>query len=92
MNQPGVFESLRQAALTINDTDIVEQVLSALGSRNFDETGSFFNDYLHSATTLPEMKVAALEALAQAKGNPTAFLASMLTDGDAEVRAAAAWH
>jgi len=91
VNQPGVFESLRQAALTLNETDIVEQVLSALGGRNFDETGSFFSDYLHSPTTLPEMKVAALEALAQAQGNPTTFLTSMLSDGDADVRIAAAW-
>jgi HEAT repeat protein len=38
-----------------------------------------------------ELRVAAIESLAQAKGDPTAFLASFISDSDAEVRASAAW-
>ena len=38
-----------------------------------------------------DLRVAAIESLWQAKGDPTAFLAGYLSDSDAEVRAAAAW-
>ena len=35
--------------------------------------------------------MSAVEALAQAQGDPSAFLLSMVSDSDADVRAAAAW-
>ena len=38
-----------------------------------------------------DLRVAAIESLWQAKGDPTAFLAGYISDPDAEVRASAAW-
>jgi HEAT repeat protein len=87
---PGAMEALVQAAMTLGDEDLVTQVLSAIGGREFSETQAFFQQYLGSAVS-SDLRVAAIESLAQAKGDPTAFLAGFLSDSDAEVRASAAW-
>ena len=91
INQPGVLEALSNAALTIQDDAIVTQVLNALGTRDFSETKDFFNNYLHSPSISSEMRVAAVEALGQAQGTPSDFLLSLASDGDPDVRVAAAW-
>jgi HEAT repeat protein len=91
INQPGVLEALSNAALTIQDDDVVTQVLNALGTRDFNETKDFFNNYLHSPSISSDMRVAAIEALGQAKGSPTDFLLALASDGDPDVRVAAAW-
>ena len=90
IEQPGVLETLQQAARTIGDEDIVTQVLNAIGGRDFSETQAFFQQYLGSAPS-SDLRVAAIESLWQAKGDPTAFLAGYISDPDAEVRASAAW-
>jgi HEAT repeat protein len=87
---PGAMQVLAQAALTIGDEDIVTQVLDAIGGRDISETQPFFQQYMGSAVS-SDLRVAAIESVWQAKGDPTAFLAGYLTDPDAEVRASAAW-
>ena len=63
------MEALAQAAVTIGDEDIVTQVLDAIGGREFSETQPFFQKYLGSAVS-SELRVAAIESLWQAKGDP----------------------
>jgi HEAT repeat protein len=87
---PGAMQALAQAAMTLGDEDLVTQVLNAIGGRDFSETQAFFQQYMGSAVS-SDLRVAAIESLWQAKGDPTAFLASYLSDSDAEVRASAAW-
>jgi HEAT repeat protein len=87
---PGAMEALSAAATTLGDEDLVTQVLNAIGGRDFSETQSFFQQYMGSAVS-SDLRVAAIESLAQAKGDPTAFLAGYISDSDAAVRASAAW-
>ena len=87
---PGALQALSQAALTLGDEDIVTQVLDAIGGRDFNETKGFFQQYMGSAVS-SDLRVTAIESLAQAQGNPTEFLTGYLTDSDADVRASAAW-
>jgi HEAT repeat protein len=91
INQTAAFGALSQAAATLTDDDMVKAVLDALGGRSFDETQVFFQNYLHNPNVSTELRVAATEALSQAQGDPMAFLATLATDQDSEVRAAAAW-
>ncbi|MCX6923580.1 MAG: HEAT repeat domain-containing protein, partial [Verrucomicrobia bacterium] len=87
---PGALAALAQAATTLGDEDLVTQVLNAIGGREFGETKSFFQQYMGSAVS-SDLRVAAIESLWQAKGDPSTFLAGYLSDSDAEVRASAAW-
>jgi HEAT repeat protein len=89
--QPRAVEALGQAVTLVNDSDVASEILRALGTRDFSETKDFFLNYLRSPNVDPELRTTAVEALAQAEGNPTEFLSSMLMDGDSDVRAAAAW-
>jgi HEAT repeat protein len=84
------MQALSQAARTIGDEDVAIQVLKAIGGREFIETQAFFRQYLGSGVS-SDLRVAAIESLAQAEGNPTAFLAGYISDPDAGVRASAAW-
>jgi HEAT repeat protein len=90
INGPEAMHALAQAAMTIGDEDVVTQVLSAIGRRDFSETQAFFRQYLGSGVA-SDLRVAAVESLAQAKGDPIAFLANYISDPDASVRASAAW-
>jgi HEAT repeat protein len=87
---PEAMQALAQAAMTLGDEDLVPQVLNAIGGREFSETRSFFQQYIGSAVST-DLRVAAIESLWQAKGDPNAFLAGYLSDSDAELRASAAW-
>jgi HEAT repeat protein len=91
MSQPGVAESLIRGAGVINDESIVTQLLNALGGRPFAETKNFFQNYLNSTTTSGDLKVAAIEALGEAKGGAAPFLLGFAQNNDGEQRAAAAW-
>ena len=66
-------------------------MLNALGGREFSETQTFFQNYLRSPNTSSDLRVAAIEALSETKGDPTAFLVSVASDVDSDVRASAAW-
>jgi HEAT repeat protein len=91
IHQPGALDALTQAALNLNDEGFVSEILTTLGSRDFSETQGFFQNYLRSPTVPSDLRVAAVEALAQAQGDPTAFLLSMVSDQNPDVRNAAAW-
>ena len=90
INGPEAMHALAQAATTVGDEHVVTQVLSAIGRRDFSETQAFFRQYLGSGVP-SDLRVAAVESLAQAKGDPVAFLAGYISDPDANVRASAAW-
>ena len=90
INTPGAMQALAQAAMTVGEDDIATQVLKAIGGRDFTETQAFFRQYLGSGVS-SDLRVAAIESLAQAKGNPIAFLAGFISDPDPELRASAAW-
>ena len=90
ISQPAAMEALAQAAVTIGDEDIVNQVLDAIGGRDFSETQAFYQKYMGAAVS-SDLRVAAIESLWQAKGDPSAFLAGYISDSDAEVRGSAAW-
>jgi HEAT repeat protein len=90
IHTPAAYAALR-SAITTEDQDIARAVLSGLGRRPFDETEGFFRSYLESENLDGEMRGAALEALADASGNPAPFLSGFLQDQEPEVRAAAAW-
>jgi HEAT repeat protein len=91
MSDSSALQALSQAAQSMQDPDMVKDVLDAIGSRDFSETETFFQNYLRSPTVSSELRVAAVEALAQAQGKPTDFLLSLMTDTDPEVKVAAAW-
>ena len=90
VNGPGAMDALSRAAMNLGDEDLVTQVLNTIGGRDFSETQAFFQKYMGSAVS-SDLRVAAIESLWQAKGDPTAFLAGYISDSDAEVRASAAW-
>jgi HEAT repeat protein len=69
----------------------VKAVLNALGGRNFDETQTFFQNYLRNPNVSSELRVEATEALANAQGDPTPLLSTLAADPDSDVRASAAW-
>lgn len=91
VEQPGVTEALAELARSSQDDDLTSAALSSLGGRDFGQTEAFFKEYLQTPGVSPELRVAAVEAIAQAQGDPTAFLLSMASDKDSDVRTAAAW-
>src|SRR5208337_80178 len=91
VDQFGVVSMLTDAAKQTDDADVAAAALKALGGRDFSETQPFFESFLHSSDVSSELRVAAVEALGGAEGDPTAFLASLLTDPDDDVRVEAAW-
>lgn len=91
VEQFGVVSMLTDAAKQTDDEDVAAAALKALGGRDFSETQAFFESFLRSGDASPELRVAAVEALGGAEGDPTAFLVSLLTDPDGDVRVEAAW-
>jgi HEAT repeat protein len=91
VDQPGVTEALAELARSAEDDDLTTAALNSLGGRDFGQTEGFFKQYLQTPGISSELRVSAVEALAQAQGDPTAFLLSMATDTDPDVRASAAW-
>jgi hypothetical protein len=53
-----------------------------LGEQSFAETEGAFRALLNSVNTATELRVAALEALAQTKGDPTILLMEQFDDPD----------
>jgi HEAT repeat protein len=91
IDQFGVVAMLTQAAQQTDDQDVAAAALKALGGRNFADTQAFFENFMKSPDASPELRLAAVEALGGAEGDPTAFLTSLLTDPDSQIRAEAAW-
>lgn len=90
VRQTGAFEALTRAALD-PESSVAEQALQSLAKRPYDETRSFFEQFLTHVDTPRESKIAVLEALGEAKGDPTPLLLSYASSSDEEMRSAAAW-
>jgi len=91
VTQPGIVDTLSQAAANISDHEIVTQILNGLGGRDFSETQAFFQAYLRNPNISAELRVEAVEALSHAQGDPSAFLTTLASDVDSDIRAAAGW-
>jgi HEAT repeat protein len=83
--------ALTRAATEIREPELADTVLEGLGKRPFTETEDFFRKYLETPGLETAAKVAALEGLAEAQGDPGLLLLKYASDPDPEVRAAAAW-
>jgi HEAT repeat protein len=92
IGEPWVLDPLSQAARESDDEEVVKAAVDSIGGLDFSGTKDFFQDFLQSGQVSTDLRVAAVEALAQAQGDPTSFLAGLAAkDADPEVRAAAAW-
>lgn len=68
------------------------QILASLGQFDFSTVGRTFESYVASPETPPDMRVAAVEALANSSPRAVPFLLRLAqSDADADVRASAAW-
>ena len=88
---PAAVSALTGAFEQIAESELREQILTGLGKQSFDSTREFFHALLDSARVKPELRVAAIEALANGSDNTVPFLLKYLRDDDPQVRAAAAW-
>jgi HEAT repeat protein len=72
--------------------ELTTQVLSSLGQFEFPAIAETFTRYLAAADTPRDMRVAAVEALADSSPEAASFLMDLAgNDAEAEVRASAAW-
>lgn len=88
---PSAQDSLIQAMSKFEDKELAKTILAGLGRRSFAETEAFFSSYLDQPNLESEMRIAALEALGESKGNSSALLLNYIQDPSPEIRAAAAW-
>lgn len=91
VDTPEAYRLLVEAIGGVGDEEMAEQILGGLGRMSFDRTETFFRNYLASPTINNDLRVAAIEALGEASGNPAPFLLELLRDRDPQARAAAAW-
>ena len=75
----------------IAGSEIATTILTGLGQRSFSETEPFFRSFLRRSDVPTELRVAALESLGHAGGNPVPLLLQHLVSSDSRVRAAYAW-
>lgn len=87
---PSAFEALARASVS-SEAPIASQALQSLGKRPFQEVQSFFEQFLAHETVPHDSKVAALEALGNAEGDPSPLLLKFAANSDDELRLAAAW-
>ena len=72
--------------------ELATQILSSLGGFEFPTVASTFEQYLGAAGTPSGLRVAAIEALSKSSAEAAPFLLRFAgNDGDADVRASAAW-
>ena len=94
IDHPDAFKLLvdayNEAALSEN-TDRLDDIISALGYRDITESGDFFKKIINEKTTDPSIRLAAIEAIQDAEGDTGSIFLSGLNDTDSDVRAEAAW-
>jgi len=90
-NQDAALQTLIRAGTEIQDGTLMQNILTALGKRPFEQTQAFFRNYLETPNLSSELKVSALEALASNEGQPAPLLLKYAADPDSEVRDAALW-
>jgi HEAT repeat protein len=91
INSPRAYQVLIDGLNKIPDSELATTILTGLGQRSFIETESFFRSYLGRTDVPTGLRVAALESLGQADGNPVPLLLQHLESNDSRVRAASAW-
>lgn len=95
VDHPEGMDLLLRATFEAEEVDesepVFHHILEALAHRSFDEVSGFFRRYLAVPELERESRVAALEALGGGSGETASFLVGFLTDGDPEIRRAAAW-
>ncbi|MGH7926279.1 MAG: HEAT repeat domain-containing protein, partial [Candidatus Binatia bacterium] len=91
VNSPAASGALTKVLGETSDEQLVEAIVSGLAEQSFAETEGAFRALLNNAGTAIELRVAALEALGQAKGDPTILLMEQFDDPEPAIRAAAAW-
>jgi HEAT repeat protein len=91
IREPWILDPLARAARESKDESILNAALDAIAGLDFSVTKDFFRDFIQSPDVSTEMRVAAIEALGSASGDPSAFLADLAARSpDADVRVAAA--
>jgi len=89
---PAARDVLMDAFAKTDAGDVKTQILNSLGKFSWGSVADVFQDYIAAADTPPEMRVAAVEALAHSTSDAVPFLMDLAGEnGDAEVRASAAW-
>jgi len=94
IERPDAYEALIAMyydSKTNNNSDLQEEIISALGQRDISETGEFFLNVLKDDSADNSLRTAAVEAAGDSKGDKTGFLLNALYDKDSHVRAEAAW-
>jgi HEAT repeat protein len=91
INSVQAYQILVDGLNKFADSDLATTILTGLGQRSFAETEPFFRNYLGRSDVSTELRVAALESLGQADGNPVPLLLQHLDSHDSRVRAASAW-
>jgi HEAT repeat protein len=72
--------------------ELATQILNSLGQFDFPAVASTFEEFLAAPKTLPALRVAAIEALAESSPEAVPFLKELAgRDADSAVRASAAW-
>jgi HEAT repeat protein len=87
---PAAYAALTNAAWQLKSPELVTSVLEGLGHRSIAESQAFFAEYLSNPAIPTDLRVAAVEALGNAAGDPSALLLRYAADADPEVRAGAA--
>lgn len=86
---PEAFTMLRDALGHVADEAIASQIVRAIASRPFEESGSFLQTYLNTREVASDLKAEALKALGGVKGDTAGLLLNFAQNEDAELRAAA---
>jgi len=88
----GARDALAAAFGTVPELEVATQILNSLGKFPFPRVAELFSQYLAAPDTPREMRVVAVEALANSSTDAVPFLLGLAgADADADVRAAAAW-
>jgi HEAT repeat protein len=85
-------DQLTRALERLPSTDLATQILNSLGGFEFPVISQTFEQYLGAPETPGDMRVVAVEALANSTPDTVPFLVTVAgDDDDADVRASAAW-
>jgi HEAT repeat protein len=91
VTSPAASDALIKVLGETSNEVFLEAIISGLGEQSFAETEQTFRALLDNPNTTTELRVAAVEALGHAQGDPTILLMEQFDDPEPAVRAAAAW-
>src|SRR5687767_445713 len=91
VNSARAYQILVDSLNNIADREIATAIITGIGQRSFTETEPFFRIFLGRLDVPTELRVAALESLGEAEGNPVPLLLRHLESRDSRLRGASAW-